>query len=157
MPIPFPSRCAARLLRPPDSQQIPPLGRPELSDGATRSALQFLGVDVLHALGPRTQDARPGPPRYDSVAVPRAHLRTPRDARRDHARITRRGIVAGPDPGLGGTASRHAAQPRVRAGASHVVGQGRGARATAVQGRHRMGREHALGDGRRSVGCGKAV
>ena len=54
-----PCRCAARLVRPPNPQQVPPARRPDIPDGAARAALLLVGLNVLHALGARAQNAQP--------------------------------------------------------------------------------------------------
>jgi hypothetical protein len=50
----YPARCATRLIRTPDAQQVPPLGRTDVSDGRTRPALLLMGVDILHTFGSRS-------------------------------------------------------------------------------------------------------
>jgi hypothetical protein len=50
----YPARCATRLIRTSDAQQVPPLGRTDVSDGRTRPALLLLGVDILHTFGSRS-------------------------------------------------------------------------------------------------------
>lgn len=48
------ARCATRLIRTSDAEQVPPLGRTDVSDGRTRPALLLLGVDILHTLESRS-------------------------------------------------------------------------------------------------------
>lgn len=50
-PFNRPYRRAARLVRAPDPQQVPPAYGPDVSDGAARAALLLVGVDILHACG----------------------------------------------------------------------------------------------------------
>jgi hypothetical protein len=152
-----PRRRAARLVRAPDPQQVPPARGPNVPDGRARAALLFVGVDVLHTLGARAQVAQPRAARHRATSVPNTAVRAHRDARRDSSRRARGRLVARPHPGLRGAASRHAARPCARADAPHAAGPGGGTHTAAVQGRRRVGREHALGDGRCRVGGREAV
>ena len=49
-----PARCATWLIRTSNAQQVPPLGRTDVSDERTRSALLFVGVDILHTFESRS-------------------------------------------------------------------------------------------------------
>ena len=150
-------RRAARLVRPSDAQQVPPARRRDVPDGAARAALLLVGLDVLHALGSRAQDAQPRAPGHHAAAVPGPAVCAPRDARCHRACDARGRLVAWPHPGLRGAVARHAAGPRARADAPDAAGPGGRPHAPAMQGRRGVGREHALGDGGRRVGCREAV
>ena len=50
-------RCAARLIRTSDAQQVPSAGRTDVPDGGARPTLLVLRLDILHAFRPRPQRA----------------------------------------------------------------------------------------------------
>ena len=56
-PSPCPCRRTTRFVRPPNPQQVSPACGINVPDGATYSTLLLVGVDLLHALGARAQDA----------------------------------------------------------------------------------------------------
>ena len=152
-----PCRRPTRFVRPPDPQQVPPTCGLNVPDRAACSALLLVGVDVLHTLGARAQDAQPRTARHHPAIVPFTAVRAPCDTRCDHARRSRGCLMAWSYPGLRGAAARHASRPRARADAPHVAGPEGGPHAAAMQGRHRVGREHTVGNGRCCLGSREAL